>query len=131
MYVSLSKDGGKTWTTNEKTDIPDSPSKTVTGTLPNGKTYLIGNQIQSSVRGHTRDPLVISLSADGKTFNWAAAIRHGTPPLRYPGKSKDHGFQYPSAIVVGKSLWVIYSINKEDVAISRIPLSELGSPKIK
>jgi len=131
MYVSLSKDQGKTWTIPVQTDIPDSPSKAVTGTLPNGKTYLIGNQIQSSVRGHTRDPLVISLSSDGKTFNWAAAIRHGTPPLRYPGKSKDHGFQYPSAIVVGKSLWVIYSINKEDVAISRIPLSELGSPKIK
>lgn len=131
IYASLSRDEGKTWTTPVQTDIPDSPSKAFAGTLPNGKNYLIGNQIQSNVRGHTRDPLVISLSTDGKTFNWAAAIRHGTPPLRYPGKSKDHGFQYPSAIVVGKSLWVIYSINKEDVAISRIPLSELGSSKIK
>lgn len=130
LYASLSSDDGKTWTTPVRTAIPDSPSKSVTGTLPNGKIYLIGNQVPESAHGF-RDPLVISLSADGKTFEWAAAVRHGTPPLRYPGRAKDHGFQYPSALVVGNALWVIYSINKEDVAISRIPLQELGSPKIK
>lgn len=121
MYASLSRDGGTKWTTPVRTNIPDSPSKAVTGTLPNGTTYLIGNQNPPGFR----DPLVISLSSDGRTFDWAAAIRHGTPPLRYPGLYKDRGFQYPSALVVGKALWVIYSINKEDVAISRIPLSEL------
>ncbi len=130
LYASLSRDEGKTWTTPVRTDIPDSPSKAVSGTLPDGKIYLIGNQIPESAHGF-RDPLVISLSPDGKTFDWAAAIRHGTPPLRYPGDHKNRGFQYPSALVEGNALWVIYSINKEDVAISRIPLSELGSPKIK
>ena len=102
----------------------------MTGTLPNGEIYLIGNQIDVS-GPHSRDPLTISLSRDGKTFDWAAAVRHGTPPLRYPGHWKDHGFQYPSAIVVGKSLWVIYSINKEDVAVSRIPLKELRTGRMK
>lgn len=126
MYASLSKDGGKTWTTPVRTNIPDSPSKAVTGALPNGKIYLIGNQIPASAHGF-RDPLTIALSSDGKTFNWAATIRHGTPPLRYPGHAKNRGFQYPSALVVGKVLWVIYSINKEDVAISRVPLRELVS----
>jgi len=130
LYVSLSKDEGKTWTTPVRTDIPDSPSKAVAGTLPDGKIYLIGNQIPESAHGF-RDPLVISLSSDGKTFNWAAAIRHGTPPLRFPGHAKGRGFQYPSAIAVGKALWVIYSVNKEDVAVSRVPLEELGSPKVR
>jgi len=129
LYVSLSHDGGKTWSLAEKTDIPDNPAKAVSGTLPNGETYLIGNQIPASAHG-VRDPLVISLSPDGRTFNWSAAIVHGTPPVRYPGLWKDLGFQYPSAIVVGKAMWVIYSIDKEDVAVSRIPLAELGSPKI-
>lgn len=128
MYASLSEDGGTTWATPVPTNIPDSPSKSVAGTLPNGETYLIGNQISPN---RFRDPLVMSLSPYGKTFNWAAALRHGTPPLRYPGKSKNRGFQYPAALVVGNSLWVIYSINKEDIAISRIPLSDLRSPKIK
>ena len=114
-----------------RTNIPDSPSKAVAGTLPNGKIYLIGNQIRGKTHNNFRDPLVISLSSDGKTFDWAAALLHGTPPLRYPGHAKNRGFQYPSAMVLGNSLWVIYSINKEDVAISRVPLLELGSPKIK
>ena len=130
LYASLSQDGGKEWSTDVRTNIPDSPSKTVSGTLPNGMNYLIGNQVPISAHG-VRDPLVISLSPDGKTFDWAAAILHGDPPLRYPGRSKDHGFQYPSAIIEGNALWVIYSINKEDVAVARIPLSELSSPKVK
>jgi len=130
LYASLSKDGGKTWTPAVRTNIPDSPSKAVSGTLPDGKNYLIGNQVPESAHG-VRDPLVISLSPDGKTFDWSAAIVHGHPPVRYPGHAKDLGFQYPSAIVVGKALWVIYSIDKEDVAVSRIPLAELGSQKIR
>lgn len=130
LYASLSKDDGKTWSTPVRTNIPDSPAKAVSGTLPDGENYLIGNQVPKSAHG-VRDPLVISLSPDGKTFNWAAAIVHGTPPVRYPGHAKDLGFQYPSAIVVGGALWVIYSIDKEDVAVSRIPLAELGSPKIR
>ncbi len=127
LYASVSRNGGKTWSTPVRTNIPDSPSKAVSGTLPDGKNYLIGNQVPQRVR----DPLVISLSPDGKVFNWAAAIVHGHPPRRYSGHAKDFGFQYPSAIVVGRALWVIYSINKEDVAVSRIPLKELGSPKIR
>lgn len=130
LYASLSSNQGETWTTPVRTNIPDSPSKSVTGTLPNGMNYLIGNQVPRSAHG-VRDPLVISLSRDGKTFNWAAAMLHGSPPLRYPGHAKDHGFQYPSAMVVGKALWVIYSINKEDVSIARVPLAQLGSSRIK
>jgi BNR repeat-like domain len=130
LYASLSKDGGKTWAPAVRTDIPDSPAKAVSGTLPDGEIYLIGNQVPISAHG-VRDPLVISLSADGKTFNRAAAIVHKTPPVRYPGRFKDLGFQYPSAIVVGKALWVIYSIDKEDVSVARIPLAVLGSTKIR
>ncbi|HEX5410704.1 MAG TPA: exo-alpha-sialidase, partial [Terriglobia bacterium] len=131
IYASLSRDSGKSWTTPSRTNIPDSPSKSVAGTLPNGRIYLIGNQIPGKSHNNFRDPLVISLSSDGKTFAWAAAMLHGTPPLRYPGHAKNRGFQYPSAMVVGASLWVIYSINKEDVAISRVPLSILGSEQRK
>jgi hypothetical protein len=38
---------------------------------------------------------------------------------------KGAGFQYPSAVVVGDALWVIYSVGKEDVAVSRVPLASL------
>lgn len=130
MYVSLSRNGGKLWSPSVRTNIPDSPSKAVTGTLPDGETYLIGNQVPASAHG-VRDPLVISLSPKGRRFNWSAVIVHEAPPRRYPGLYKNLGFQYPSAIVVGRYLWVIYSINKEDVSVSRVPLVQLGSSSIR
>jgi hypothetical protein len=122
IYAALSRDGGKRWAPAVQTGIPDSPSKSVAGTLPDGRIYLIGNQ----VIGGRRDPLVISLSRDGESFDWAASIRQGAPEIRHPGRAKGVGFQYPSAILVGDALWVIYSVGKEDVAVSRVPLINLG-----
>ena len=119
LYAALSRDGGKTFAPAVPTAIPDSPSKSFTGLLPDGRIYLIGNQAIG------RDPLVIGLSRDGATFDWAAAIRAGAPKVRHPGRAKGAGFQYPSAVVARDALWVIYSIGKEDVAVSRVPLSAL------
>ena len=116
MYASVSNDRGEAWTQPLQTNLPDSPSKAVAGRLPDGRTYLIGNQ----TRG--RDPLVIALSSDGVTFDQAAAIRAGAPAVRQKGRAKGRGYQYPSALVDGETLWVVYSIGKEDVAISRVPL---------
>jgi len=118
IYATVSPHG-TTFPPAVRTDIPDSPSKAVSGTLPDGRIYLIGNQAIG------RDPLTISLSRDGVTFDRAAAIRHGAPKVRHRGRAKGPGFQYPSA-VVGDALWVIYSIGKEDVAVSRVPLSALS-----
>lgn len=121
LYASLSRDDGFHWEAGIRTDIPDSPSKPVAGTLPDGRIYLVGNQV--AVRG--RDPLVLSLSEDGIRFDRAAAIRSGAPPLRREGKAKVVGFQYPSAVVARGALWVVYSVGKEDVDVSRIPLESL------
>ena len=92
---------------------------------------MIGNQValpfdQKQPRHHTRSPLVISVSRDGIVFDFAAAVRTGVPAIRVRGKGKGPGYQYPAAIVVGNDLWVLYSIGKEDVAISRVPLDELS-----
>ncbi len=118
IYAAVSPDG-KAFPPAVRTDVPDSPSKAVSGTLPDGRIYLVGNQSVG------RDPLTISLSRDGVTFDRAAAIRHGAPKVRHRGRAKGPGFQYPSAVVVGDALWVIYSIGKEDVAVSRVPLAAL------
>jgi hypothetical protein len=124
IYAFLSHNDGYWWEPGVQTTIPDSPSKAVAGTLPDGRIYLVGNQV--AVKG--RDPLVLSLSRDGVRFDGAAAIRSGAPPLRREGRAKVPGFQYPSAVVAHDALWVIYSVGKEDVAVSRIPLSELPTP---
>ena len=70
--------------------------------------------------------MAISLSRDGLEFDRMAVIRFVAPPTRYEGKAKGGGgYQYPHSVVVGESLWVIYSVNKEDIEVARIPLSQL------
>ena len=75
-----------------------------------------------------RSMLAISLSRDGLNFDRMAVIKFVAPPRRYEGASKrSDGYQYPHSVVVGKFLWVIYSVDKEDMEVARIPLSELYS----
>lgn len=123
IYASLSYDDGFNWEPALRTNIPDSPSKSTTGTLSDGRTFLIGNQV-TRLDG-ARDPLTIALSRDGRNFDWAAAIRTGAPGVRVAGSAKSPGFQYPSARVVGDEIWVMYTVGKEDVAVSRVPVSIL------
>ena len=73
--------------------------------------------------------LAISLSRDGLTFDRMAVIRFVAPNTRYEGRSKAVGYAYPHSAIVGDHLWVIYSVNKEDIEIARTPLSELEALK--
>jgi hypothetical protein len=124
VYASLFDEAQETWSVPQRTNIPDSPSRAVAGRLPNGGVYLVGNQTWAALEGRGgRDPLVLSTSRDGVTFDRAWIIRAGAPKMRHRGRHKGPGFQYPHATVVGDDLWVIYSINKEDVAVTRIPLA--------
>jgi hypothetical protein len=131
LYATSSADGA-TWLLAVPTNIPDSPSRTHSGRLPDGRVFLLGNQISDPLekpdkpRHYRRDPLVISTSDDGKSFAWAAAVRSGAPPLRHKGKGKGAGFHYPFGTVVGDSLWIMYSVGKEDIEISRVPIAALG-----
>ena len=110
------------WTAPVYTNVPDSHSRACTAPLPDGRIFLIGAQIPK-----TRDPLVLSLSTDGLNFDKAWAVRAGAPPPRYAGYP---GFQYPAAMWKldgprGPEIIFSYSINKEDIALSRFPLSVL------
>ena len=114
LYHSISTDQGRTWSSPVQTNYPDATSKNFTGRLSNGWYYLINNPNQKG-----RDPLGISFSRDGWTFYKPLALRKDAPPLRFAGKHKGTGsFQYAHALQHGKSLWVIYSVNKEDIQVS-------------
>ena len=127
-YAAFSFDEGETWTKPTKTNFPDTGARANSGRLPNGLFYVINNPLPMSARQGGRQMLAISLSKDGLNFGRMAVIKFAAPPQRYEGKSKGAGgFQYPHSVVVGKHLWVIYSINKEDIELACIPLSELSS----
>jgi len=127
-YAAFSLDDGKTWTAPTRTNFPDTGSRANSGRLPDGQFYVINNPLPMSAREGGRSMLAISLSRDGLNFDRMAVIRFVAPPMRYEGKAKGGGgYQYPHSVVVGENLWVIYSVNKEDIEVARIPLSELDS----
>ncbi len=112
-YASFSFDDGKVWTVPTRTNFPDSGARANSGQLPNDTYYLINNPLPMSSRQGGRGMLAISLSRDGLNFDRMAVIKFIAPAQRYEGKAKRaRGYQYPHSVVVGKHLWVIYSVNK-------------------
>lgn len=125
LYAAIRNNPTNPWSPALQTNIPDSPSKTVAGSLPDGSIYLIGNFLDNL---WLRDPLLLAHSKDGINFDKVYAIRCGAAQVREktPGDHKGPGFQYPDAVVIGDSLWISYSISKEQIALSRIPLGALN-----
>jgi len=123
--ASMSSDRGATWTPAVLTDMPDSRAKQSAGNLPDGTAYQVSNPVDNK----RRTPLAITLSKDGKTFDKAYALRTGGSDLqaqRYAGKAKTLGYSYPKSAAWGDFLYAGYATNKEDVQVTRVPLSSLS-----
>lgn len=103
------------------TDFPDATARFHAGNLPDGTAVLINNPLE---RGD-RSLLTIALSRDGVTFERAWLVRGEAATMSFTGRHKLDGWQYPHALVWGDHLLVAYSVNKEDVGLTRIPLSAL------
>lgn len=126
LYASVSRDNGKSWSVPQQTNFPDSMARFNTGRLPDGRIYLINNPGPGRMN---RSLLAIALSDDGIVFDRAWIIRGEPTTQRFKGKGKRDGWQYPSSLVWKNSLFVAYSVNKEDVAITRIALDALRTQK--
>ncbi len=124
VLASVSEDKGKNWTRPQATNMPDSRAKQSAANLPDGTAYLVNNPSGSK----TREPLVVSLSRDGKLFDRAFLLRAGGPQVegpRYAGLYKRKGFSYPKSYVWKDCLYVAYAENKEDIRVTRVPLTSL------
>jgi hypothetical protein len=122
QLASISLDNCVTWSTPVITDMPDSRSKQCAGNLPSGRVYLINNPSGSK----TRIPLVITFSNDGYLFDEAYLIRAGgedLQPMKFEGKYKRAGYSYPKSIIWQNYLYVGYATNKEDIEVTRVPLT--------
>jgi hypothetical protein len=129
-YATFSFDNGNTWTTPTRTNFPDACARANMGRLPDGQIYVINNVLPLATKQGGRALLAISLSRDGLTFDRVGVIRFLPPDKRYEGRAKAVGYQYPNSVVVGDNLWLMYSVNKEDIQVTRIPLAELKSYKM-
>jgi hypothetical protein len=126
-WVTVSTNNGVAWSQ------PVIPPSLVTGTgkvwgqrTSDGRYALLYNPDHKN-----RFPLVMVTSDDGITFRDMRVV-HGELPLqRYVGLNKNVGPQYVRGISEWSSdgswkddaVWVAYSVNKEDIWISRIPLT--------
>lgn len=124
-WVTMTRDGGQTWS-------PLVQCKTLTyggakiwaQKLDNGQYAAVYNPTDSMAR----HPLSIAVSEDGILFDHLVNVHSEVPVKRFWGREKRPGPQYVRGIIEGNGnppgddLWVVYSVNKEDIWISRIPI---------
>ena len=126
-WVTLSYDEGETWT------LPVIPPTIEAGSgkawaqrTPDGRYAMV-----YIPQRHRRFPMAVTTSDDGVTFRDMRVIHGEVPPQRYAGEAKGGGPQYlrgvaewagDAASLDQNSIWVIYSVNKEDIWVSRIPV---------
>tara|TARA_R110002049_G_scaffold308819_1_gene514216 strand:+ start:18579 stop:19757 length:1179 start_codon:yes stop_codon:yes gene_type:complete len=123
--ASVSYDMGLTWTTPQIVDTPDSRAKQSAGNLPDGSVFMVNNPSENK----KRFPLAITLSKDGFVFDRSYLLRSGEKddlqPMRFNGTYKRVGYSYPKSVIWNGYLYVSYATNKEDVELTRIPISNL------
>jgi hypothetical protein len=122
--TSISKDGGWTW---------EEPVERAKGFV-NSNAKIWGQRLTDGMYATVynpseyRWPLSISLSTDGLEYTTLNLVQGEVPPMRYGGNYKSYGPQYTRGIQEGNgippdsNLWVTYSMNKEDIWVSRIPV---------
>ncbi len=130
QWSALSPDDGKTWT-----PITKSPTLRVCGAklwgqrTKDGRYALVYNHTQ--VRSN-RFPMVVMTGDDGYEFDNMLCLHGEVPPMRYKGFAKVWGPQYIRGIIPGNGdppgdyLWNVYSVNKEDIWITRTRLPVSG-----
>lgn len=120
--TSNSKDEGKTWQYN--------PTRAPGFVNANAKIWgqrtSDGNYATVYNPSEFRWPLAVSVSKDGLNYTNMLLVNGEITSMRYGGAYKSYGPQYVRGIqeIDGKpadgNLWVTYSMNKEDMWVSRI-----------
>ncbi|MGA9650740.1 six-hairpin glycosidase [Pedobacter sp.] len=122
--TAISTDNGKSW--------PESAFRAPGFVNSNAKIWgqktADGNYATVYNPSEYRWPLAISTSKNGLDYTNLLLINGEITPMRYGGNYKSYGPQYVRGIIEGNGkpadgkLWVTYSMNKEDIWVSSVPL---------
>lgn len=128
LLMSVSGDFGRSWTPAAASNLKAASSKTGAGVFSNGQRFLAFNLRGQSEEYGDRDVLVIGVSAVGeKLLRKVVVIRKGrAPEPRIPGSCKKPEWSYPSVMEWDGSIYVTYSVTKEDCGLSILPLTEFA-----
>ena len=126
QWSGLSPDRGKTWMPLTKNpSLMAIGAKTWGQQTKDGRYALVFNH--SPVRGN-RFPMALMTGEDGHEFETLFCLQGEVPTKRYEGVHKTWGSQYIRGIMPGNGdppgnyLWNVYSMNKEDMWITRTRL---------
>lgn len=123
LYETVSVDQGETWSEAQPTDFVTCNTKFHMGRLPDGRYYHVGSPDPTGARC----PLVLSLSKDGVVFDQEYILDETYRPLRNPGKYKGGIYGYPHSLIDGDRMYVVCSVNKEDIHLYAFDLANLKS----
>jgi hypothetical protein len=133
-WVTQSKDEGETWSfPTIPRGIKGGGGKTWAQATPDGRYTMI-----YIPQGDHRYPMAITTSDDGITFRDMRVIHGEVPPQRYEGRAKPLGPQYLRGLSEWGSdgsrnekdcIWTIYSVSKEDIWVSRVPVPIVAEGK--
>ena len=121
--TAISEDEGKSWT--QPTRAPgfvNSNAKIWGQKTSDGKYVTVYNP------SDFRWPLALSFSDNGINYEKLLLVNGEITTMRYGGNYKSYGPQYVRGISEGNGIpadgntWVTYSMNKEDIWISKIPV---------
>lgn len=116
---SYSVDNGKTWVGPVATNFPEAGARHHGLRLSNGLYALLVNPNPNG-----RIPFSIALSKDGLVYDRIGNVRTEETTRRWAGRAKGRGYQYMRGFEHEGKLYTIYSVNKEDIVVSIIPISE-------
>ena len=130
-HYSLSPDEGKSWTrlVGGPTLTPCG-AKTWVQRTEDGRYALVYNH---SLTRNNRFPLVVMTGDDCRDFDNMLCLHGEVPPRRFSGILKNAGPQYVRGIEEGngdppgRHLWNTYSVNKEDIWVSRTRVPVTGT----
>ncbi len=124
--AAISADEGASWS-----PVVDVPSLVMAGGKIWGQRTSDGRYALAynpTPEGNHRWPLAVVTSDDGIDFDDLLTIEGESPLRRFEGLYKDFGLNYVRGIVEGNgtppdgAMWLAYSMNKEDIWVSRVPV---------
>jgi hypothetical protein len=131
-WTTTSQDNGQTWSQPRVPATLITGKAKVWGQQTRGRFALIYNPSKSN-----RYPLVVVTSRDGINFGEMRVIQGELPIQRYAGQHRSIGPQYVRGISRWAddgsrheyAIWLAYSMNKEDIWVSWVPLPIFGDQR--
>ncbi len=121
--TAISEDKGETWTK------PTRAPGFVNGNAKFwGQKTIDGKYAAAYNPSDFRWPMALSVSDDGLEYTNLLLLNGEVSPMRYGGNYKSYGPQYVRGILEGngipdsKNMWLTYSMNKEDIWITKVPV---------